>query len=281
MKRCVIALSAAVLSVSPLSAEDGVEQEKSAQASAPYRHWRITAWELRDRTDNVGELVHKREWLLLPGTEKFEFAGNLADMQDVVAGEGKVYLRLAPLPGSRSWEGNDFVVNPDSTPVLATIPRACRTLEIPYSGGDLGRRAALTCAQRRLRARVSGRDGLFLSNTWGDRNRDSSLNEKFMREEIAAAAKVGIEVVQIDDGWQRGRTANSSAANGKGVWNGYWASDPDFWLPDPVRFPRGLGPLVEYAAERGLRLGLWFGPDSSEDARRGWLCRKRCIRPCP
>ena len=103
MKRCVIALSAAVLSVSPLSAEDGVEQEKSAQASAPYRHWRITAWELRDRTDNVGELVHKREWLLLPGTEKFEFAGNLADMQDVVAGEGKVYLRLAPLPGSRSW----------------------------------------------------------------------------------------------------------------------------------------------------------------------------------
>ena len=67
MKRCVIALSAAVLSVSPLSAEDGVEQEKSAQASAPYRHWRITAWEIRDRTDNVGELVHKREWLLLPG----------------------------------------------------------------------------------------------------------------------------------------------------------------------------------------------------------------------
>ena len=266
MKRCVIALSAAVLSVSPLSAEEGVEQEKSAQASAPYRHWRITAWELRDRTDNVGELVHKREWLLLPGTEKFEFAGNLADMQDVVAGEGKVYLRLAPLPGSRSWEGNDFVVNPDSTPVLATIPRACRTLEIPYSGGDLGRRAALTCAQRRLRARVSGRDGLFLSNTWGDRNRDSRLNEKFMREEIAAAAKVGIEVVQIDDGWQRGRTANSSAANGKGVWNGYWASDPDFWLPDPVRFPRGLGPLAEYAAARGLRLGLWFGPDSSEDA---------------
>lgn len=87
-----------------------------------------------------------------------------------------------------------------------------------------------------------------------------------MLKEIDAAAKLGVDIVQIDDGWQKGRTANSSAANGKGVWDGYWATDPEFWKPDPVRFPNGLKPLVDAAASKGMGLGLWFGPDSSNDA---------------
>ena len=30
------------------------------------------------------------------------------------------------------------------------------------------------------------------------------------------------EVVQVDDGWQSGKSMNSAFADGKGVWNGYW-----------------------------------------------------------
>ena len=246
---------------------NGIETDDAAPAvSSAHRHLRVTAWELRDRTDGVGELVQRREWLLLPGTAAFDITGNVVDVQDVVSGAGSVYLRLAPLPGSRNWDGPDFRVRPGSRDAVEVVDRPCRTLKVDYAGGELGRRAALMKAQRELRPFVPGRDGLFLSNTWGDRNRDARLCESFMLKEIEAAAKIGVDVVQIDDGWQRGRTSNSSDANGKGVWDGYWASDPDFWQSDPVRFPNGLYPLAEAVAAKGMGLGLWFGPDSSNEA---------------
>ncbi|MBR2941124.1 MAG: alpha-galactosidase, partial [Kiritimatiellae bacterium] len=266
---CILSLASSAL----FGAATGVESDPAgtgAECQAPCAssrpHLRVTAWDLRDRTDDVGELVQKREWLLLPTTRGFELTANVVDVQDVVTGKGTVYLRLAPLPSSRSWEGPDFEVRPDSPQGVAVVERPCRTLEIPYEGGAIGRRAALMAAQRALRPFVPGRDGLFLSNTWGDRNRDARLCEPFMLKEIDAAAKLGVDIVQIDDGWQKGRTANSSAANGKGVWDGYWATDPEFWKPDPVRFPNGLKTLVDAAAAKGMGLGLWFGPDSSNDA---------------
>ena len=246
---------------------NGIETDSVAPAAtSAYRHRRVTAWDLRDRTDGVGDLVQRREWLLLSGTAAIDITSNVIDVQDVLSGEGTVYLRLAPLPGSRNWDGSDFRVKPDSRDAVEVVKRPCRTLKLDYSGGEVGRRAALMKAQRELRPFVPGRDGLFLSNTWGDRNRDARLCESFMLKEIDAASKIGVDIVQIDDGWQRGRTSNSSAAKGKGVWDGYWASDPDFWQHDLVRFPNGLKPLAEAAAAKGMGLGLWFGPDSSNDA---------------
>ncbi len=256
-----------LVAVSAGSAADGIEVDAAPAGRAPaVRHLKVTAWELRDRTDGVGDLVQAHEWLLLPGTRPFELTGNIVDVQDRLTGDGTVYLRLAPLPGSRNWDGPDFRVRPDSPKGVEIIDRPCRTLTIPYRGGDFGRRKALLAAQRKLRPYVPGRDGQFLSNTWGDRNRDARLSEAFMMKEIEAAAKLGVDVIQIDDGWQRGRTANSSAANGDGVWEGYWAKDPDFWKPDAARFPNGLAPLVSAAAKKGIRFGLWFGPDSANDA---------------
>ena len=249
------------------TAAEGVESEAAAGGTgAAYRHLKVTAWTLRDRTDRVGELVEKREWLLLPGTAAFELTCPVAAVEDMLAGTGVVYLRLAPLPGSRTWADADFRVEPDSRAGLVALERPDPCLEIPYAGGAAGRRRALVAAQRRLRPYVAGRDGLFLSNTWGDRNRDARICASFIRQEIDAAAKIGIDVVQIDDGWQKGRTANSASAAGTGAWGGYWSADPDFWQPDPTRFPDGLGPVADYARAHGVRLGLWFGPDSSDDA---------------
>ncbi|MBO5926690.1 MAG: hypothetical protein J6Q38_03955, partial [Clostridia bacterium] len=47
----------------------------------------------------------------------------------------------------------------------------------------------------------------ILSNTWGDRNADACLNEKFMIKEIKVGKKLGVDVIQLDDGWQKGHTA--------------------------------------------------------------------------
>ncbi|WP_334319687.1 alpha-galactosidase [Termitidicoccus mucosus] len=106
---------------------------------------------------------------------------------------------------------------------------------------------------------------LLLSNTWGDRCGAASLSEKFILDEIAAARALGVEVVQIDDGWQKGATVNTPVAGNQGVWNGFWAADPEFWTVNASRFPRGLAPLVEAADKAVVSLGLWYAPDSTGD----------------
>lgn len=255
-------------------AADGIESDaeaprtKMSESAATFSspHLKVTAWELADQTDSHNELVAKREWLLMPGEAPITLSLNVLDAMDVTTGRGVAFVRIAPLPHARSDKRPDFKVVSGRPHAVEVLPTDYRCERIPYEGGVLGRHRALMAAQRRWRAYVPGRDGLLLSNTWGDRNRDSRLNEKFMLREIAAAGDLGVDVVQIDDGWQKGRTSNSAAANGKGVWGGYWATDPGFWTVDPVRFPNGLSTLASAAKERGVSLGLWFGPDSSNDA---------------
>lgn len=110
------------------------------------------------------------------------------------------------------------------------------------------------------------RQSLFLmANTWGDRSRDMALSEAFIFEELARCRELGVEILQLDDGWENGVTANSSRKKG-GVWGGgYYRDNEDFWKVNEERFPGGLTPIVRKAAEYGIELGLWFGPDSSDD----------------
>jgi alpha-galactosidase len=136
---------------------------------------------------------------------------------------------------------------------------------IAYQNGSVGRQEAMQCFQRQIRTYDAGRDGRFLSNTWGDRSQDSRIQEAFIRKEVDAGDHLGVDVVQIDDGWEKGTTSNSvNAKEAGGVWEGFWASDPEFWHPHPVRFPNGLAGVIEQADEKGMQFGLWFGPDSVE-----------------
>jgi alpha-galactosidase len=118
---------------------------------------------------------------------------------------------------------------------------------------------------RNRRRRIPGREGRFITNTWGDNNRDGRIAESFLVHETAAVAAVGADALQVDDGWQRGVTANSVAAAGAGAWDGFYAADPGFWTPHPVRMPHGLGPVADAAHAHGIDLGLWFAPDSARD----------------
>jgi alpha-galactosidase len=89
------------------------------------------------------------------------------------------------------------------------------------------------------------------------------VNADFLGKEIEAGARLGVDVVQVDDGWQKGKSGNS--AFGQGAWGGFRASDPEFWKPHPERFPNGLKPLVDAARAKGMKFGLWFGPDRDND----------------
>ncbi len=227
-------------------------------------HLRLDEYRFADQTDchdNLLTVVESR----LAVNEPVRLRGVLFAVECPLTRRGLLLLKLAPLPERRpvpdevdfEWDTAKFFLRGDRYPWAV----------IGYSGGRSGATRALQAYQRELRAFRPGRDGLALSNTWGDRNRDQALNESFMLNEISIAAELGIDVCQIDDGWQTGVTVNSckAAEAGGGVWEGYHSNNPSFWQVHPERFPRGLDPLVRRGAGLGVGLGLWFSPDSSGD----------------
>ncbi|MDX1681478.1 MAG: alpha-galactosidase [Phycisphaeraceae bacterium] len=236
-------------------------------------HQRLIQVVLRDVTDDNNQLVQTREWLLHhKDVDGLALTGNLFAAECTMTGRGKVFIKRAPLPHVRQADGPPVDLAVEVRRPHGYNYTLCRTgpedleswVVLDYDGGAIGRTRALHHWQQSLRpATESHALPQFLSNSWGDRNRDARIQEGFMLEEIDRAAELGVDVVQIDDGWQKGRTANSAEAEEKGgVWTGFWEADPDFWAPDPERFPNGLEPLLERAKEHGLEIGLWYAPDS-------------------
>jgi alpha-galactosidase len=226
-------------------------------------HIRLTQVTLADQTDAHNQLVFEREWLPQRNEGQLQLEGNLFLAENTLTQAGLIFLKLAPLPHARplkdAWDLEAVTRGRNLQCTLGGT--GYPYIVLAYTGGRAGRTQALQTFQRQLRMYVPTRDGMFLSNTWGDRSRDLRINSEFMRHEIEAGSALGVDVIQIDDGWQTGRTMNSG--RGPGVWTGYWAENPNFWQPDPVRFPGGLQPLVKEAAAKGMKFGLWFGPDSS------------------
>ena len=87
------------------------------------------------------------------------------------------------------------------------------------------------------------------------------VNQDFVRREIDAAAELGVDIVQIDDGWQTGCTGDPAIRDEQN--RRCFAGN--FWELNRERFPDGILPLTEYAAARGVKMGLWFAPDSRND----------------
>ena len=61
------------------------------------------------------------------------------------------------------------------------------------------------------------------------------------------AARIGVERFVMDDGWF-GARASSRAGLGD-------------WIPNPNKFPHGLGPLIEHVHKLGMDFGLWVEPE--------------------
>ncbi len=225
------------------------------------QHFRFTQVTLMDQTDDHNDLVHEKEWM--PLHSKVDASGNLFHIENPVTGDGLVFLKLAPLPHARPvkspWDAR--VLGQGRRVIFAGHGYA--SVVLSYSGGRPGRIAALQDYQRCIRTFDAKRDARFLSNTWGDRSADSRVSEAFLKKEIEAGSRLGVDVVQVDDGWQKGMSGNS--AFGKGAWGEFYAADPEFWSPHPKRFPNGLKPLVDAATAKGMKFGLWFGPDAEKE----------------
>jgi alpha-galactosidase len=76
---------------------------------------------------------------------------------------------------------------------------------------------------------------LLVNNSWGS---GMAVDERLARKMIDESAELGLELFHIDAGWFR--TVGD-------------------WRPSEKKFPRGLGPVADYAHQKGLKFGLWVG----------------------
>lgn len=248
------------------------------------QHWRLTQVKLADRTDRTNELVQECTWLAHP-SETVELSGNLFVLDNLETRAGHIFIKCAALPSSRPVQQDyDLRLRPrksggfDIELLEPASADANRWTKLRYKGGHLERSRALQEWQRSLRPQTpSHQTARFISNTWGDRSRDSRIQSDFIEAEIDAAVEIGADAVQIDDGWQRGTTVNSSgASNGLGAWSDFRNADSRFWDVNPSRFPQGLEPLAARAKARGIGIGLWFAPDSSNEFAE-WRRDAECV----
>ena len=232
----------------------------------PWRHALVFETTYEDRSDVFSDLVHEQSWQLHPCQKELFLNGSLITFMNPADGQGVVWFREAPTRFVRQWDTEALLSVRYVEGKWLAIPGLTAvdydTHRISFSGGLAGRTKALHEWQSRRHPSSPKRDGLLLTNTWGDRSRADRLNEDFILQEIERAAAWGVEILQIDDGWQKGRTVNTSE---DGVWNDFWSVADDYWSPDPKRFPRGLSHIIENAQLLGLQIGLWYAPDSSGD----------------
>ncbi len=109
-----------------------------------------------------------------------------------------------------------------------------------FAGGNDGLQLALKQFSRARYPVFPARDMFILANTWGPANPGGAqfTDEKFVLKEIPALADLGVDVLQIDDGWQK---------NGGG-------SGASVFLP---KYRNGWKDIKAVADKAGVRLGLW------------------------
>lgn len=232
------------------------------------RHLQVSVTALRDVTDRYNNLVqHTEEWLYSFGRQTF--CGDMFQLTEPMSRTGLTIVKEAPCLGARlNSRGADVICYPGECfcvrgsglddSVSNENGDFCYGTAIGFCTGE----QALTEYKKFYQA-VCSADTYIMSNTWGDRNQDAAVCDAFIRREIDCAAFLGVDVVQIDDGWQKGTTANSKLAKSN-VWGSYYDAMPDFWDVNSEKFPEGLEPVCEYAKEKGVKIGLWFSPDATD-----------------
>lgn len=228
-------------------------------------HWRGKAVSFRDVTDWNNNLVSTESFL---SYHKVGYKGNLLFVDDLLG--GVFLLKEAPCPDVQpAYPGADFTSDFGNFQIIGPGIRAedvtpdgwirlYGAVTGVYPGGEC---AALT-AVRAYQKSVRTAEDMIMMNTWGDRSQDARVNEAFCLQELEKAARLGITVFQIDDGWQSGLSPNSKKAGGsfKNIWD-----NPLYWTPDPDKYPRGLAPVVAKARELGIEIGLWYNPSAQND----------------
>ena len=211
-------------------------------------HWKIRSILLSAFSDISDTLVEERESMLLAGSHKKPIEGNLFFLENIENGEALMIASEAP----------DFVT---STLRAKKGELWIENHENPIAIGYGNTREIESICRSYYKRAMKNKLPRTMSNTWGDRHGNSRVCREFVLKEIEAAKEIGVDIVQIDDGWQMGQTYDPSILNeqGRRTFRG------DFWEVDPNRFPGGMTEITDAVRAAGLKLGLWFAPDSENN----------------
>ena len=211
-------------------------------------HWKIRSVLLYAFSDHFDTLLEEREMMLFAGSSKKPLEGNIFFLDNIESGESLMIASEAPdfvtttlhIKHGELWIencNNAITVGYGKTTEIEAI---CRSY---YKN-----------AMRNKHLRT-------MSNTWGDRHGTSRICRDFVLQEIEAAKEIGVDIVQIDDGWQTGQTYSKEILNeqGRRIFRG------DFWELSKTRFPGGMTEITNTTNEAELQLGLWFAPDSENN----------------
>ncbi|HKT05808.1 MAG TPA: alpha-galactosidase [Rugosimonospora sp.] len=176
-----------------------------------------------DATEEHGEVWSAA--LAWSGSWQLAVTRTPTDLVSVTGGAGQDGVGFALAPGER-WQ----------TPVFAGL----------YSTGGYG--AASRAWHRYVRAHVLPRPGELrpvLYNSWEATG--FMVDVDGQRALARQAATLGVELFVMDDGWFGARVDDHAGLGD--------------WSVNPVRFPEGLGPLVEEVHKLGMRFGIWVEPE--------------------
>jgi hypothetical protein len=140
--------------------------------------------------------------------------------------------------------------------------RAWGTWTILYHGGDARRQEAVKLFDATRFPVHPERDGLVLACTWGGGTTSQESRrlawEGPVLEDLDAVAELGIDVYQIDDGYQVKNLDSSSPDGGRG------------WKPHPDIYPKDWDRVRARAEALGVRLGLWAPVQNISGADLAW-----------
>lgn len=229
-------------------------------------HNSISVIENIDATDHHNTLVKESE--ILPYVKPEFLKGNLLLSKSKSLDPFIFIMKESPGTNSQqAYPGFDYSVTAEGIGVhgLGFTPNHLRSKKpITSYGYFIGISSSSTLElltelrkyQFAKRSYKPDRDGIIVANTWGDRSKDSRMNEAFILEEIKKSAKLGVDVVQLDDGWQQGLSRNSALKAGE-LWDSWEDSD---WEFHKTRFPDGPKKIIREAKKWGIEIGLWFNP---------------------
>ena len=225
-------------------------------------HWHCRVVRFHDVTDSNNNLVEENDFI---SYRTRGYRGNIFFARDAVTSDGFFFLKEAPC--------SDMQIGDSEYDFTAGFGEF-RTVGAGLCPGDVSENEwtrvygcvtgvtgkteleALS-ALRAWQKTVLKQEDIIMMNTWGDRSQDAKIGESFCLEELEKAARLGITIFQVDDGWQCGKSPASIHANGS--FDNIWRN-PDYWKPDPQKYPRGLDPVIRRAEELGIQIGLWFNP---------------------
>ncbi|GIM54506.1 alpha-galactosidase [Capnocytophaga cynodegmi] len=234
-------------------------------------HFTTKVVSFQEATDHHSNIVNIREEL--PYRKLQYYKGSVLIAQDNHTSDVHLVVKMSPLQEAQSaYMGFDFSTDFSGikvhSPGIVTSENdsewqeAYRVFSVMYAGSESAALDAYKKYELNTHKYIPEKDNTFTMNTWGDRNRDSRINEKFILNELEVAAQLGITHYQIDDGWQRGLSSNSATKTNSKLWDSWEKSD---WEVNSSRFPNGLTKITRKAKSLGIGLGLWFNPSKSDD----------------